>query len=155
MTTICRYYHLRLWVILCGRHQPQLLYHIHGEPVTTVDSFVDLGVRRTACASYCGHSLTVAAKASKVAGMIRRAFPSAACALRWPAFQAYVVPIIMYLCQAWHPMLKRDVLLLEKVQQRFTKSIRELSGLDLRRIACESCKRCLSPIDWFEHFAVL
>jgi hypothetical protein len=55
--------------------------------------------------------------------MIRRAFPSAACALRWPAFQSYVMPIIMYLSQAWHPKLKRDVLLLEKVQQRFTKSI--------------------------------
>jgi hypothetical protein len=83
----------------------------------TVDSFVDLGVRRTSCATYSGHSQTVAAKASTV-GMIRRAFPSAACALRWPAFQSYVMPIIMYLFQAWHPKLNRDILLLEKVQQR-------------------------------------
>jgi ribonuclease P/MRP protein subunit RPP40 len=116
-------------VMHCGRHQPQHQYHIHGEPVMTVDSFVDLGVRRTSCATYSGHSQTVAAKASRVAGMIRRAFPSAACALRWPAFQSYVMPIIMYLSQAWHPKLKRDILLLEKVQQRFTKSIRELRGL--------------------------
>ena len=35
----------------------------------------------------------------------------------------------MYLSQAWHPKLKRDVLLLEKIQRRFTKSIRELRGL--------------------------
>jgi hypothetical protein len=80
----------------------------------TIDSFVYPGVRRTACATYSGHCQLVVTKATRVAGMIRRAFSSVAYALRWPVFQAYVImPIIMHSSQAWHPKLKPDVLLLD------------------------------------------
>ena len=116
-------------VMHCGHQQPLHMYYIHGLPLAIVDSFQDLGVRRTACATYNGHCAQLAAKASRVAGSIRRAFPSASRKLRWPAFQTYVLPVIMYLSQAWHPKLKRDVNLLEKVQRRFTKAIKGLRDL--------------------------
>jgi hypothetical protein len=70
----------------CDHQQPQHVYYIYRLPLAVIDSFQDLGVRRTAYATYNGHCAELAAKASRVAGSIRRAFPSASRKLRWPAF---------------------------------------------------------------------
>ena len=68
--------------------------------------------------------------------MIRRAFLIKPRALMWPAFQLYVLPLLMNDSQAWNPFLKRDVHLLEGVQKRFTKAIwcmRDMSYAELLR----------------------
>ena len=44
----------------------------------------------------------------------------------WAAFQSYVLPITMYCSPLWNPTLKKDISALEKIQQRFTKCIRDL-----------------------------
>jgi hypothetical protein len=64
-----------------------------------------------------------------VAGAVRKAFHSRAKALLWPAFQYYVLPVLMYLTPAWSPKLKCDSDALEKVQRRFTKCISGLHDL--------------------------
>ena len=46
-----------------------------------------------------------------------------------PAFELYVLPILMYLSSAWSPKLKRDIDSLEKVQRRYTKLICNLRKL--------------------------
>ena len=98
-------------------------YNINGTNLCAVDSFADLGVRRTASGDYAGHCATVASKASKMSGAIRRAFHIKPRELMWPVFQRYILPILMYGSQAWNPVLKRDVRILEGVQQRYTKTI--------------------------------
>ena len=107
-----------------GHHQLLYTYKIDGSNLRTIDSFVDLGVH---CASsgddYAGHCAAVTAKASRISGVICRAFHIKPRALMWPAFQLYVLPILMYGSQAWNPFLKRDVHLLERVQKRYTKAI--------------------------------
>jgi ribonuclease P/MRP protein subunit RPP40 len=116
-------------VMHCGRHQPAYEYYIHGVKISSVDGFPDLGVHRSACGTYAGHCEALAAKASRVAGAVRKAFHSRSRALLWPAYQYYVLPLLMYMSPAWSPRLKRDVDRLERVQRRYTKMITELHGL--------------------------
>jgi hypothetical protein len=104
-------------------------YYIHGVKISSVDGFPDLGVHRSACGTYAGHCEALAAKASRVAGAVRKAFHSRSRALLWPAYQYYVLPLLMYMSPAWSPRLKRDVDRLERVQRRYTKMITELHGL--------------------------
>jgi ribonuclease P/MRP protein subunit RPP40 len=116
-------------VMHCGYRQPSHDYYIGNTKLHAVDNFTDLGVRRTACGGYSGHSDALAAKAARISGAIRRAFRSRSRDLLWPAFTYYVLPVLMYLSQAWSPKLKRDIAVLEKVQRRFTKCIAGLDNL--------------------------
>ena len=113
----------------CGHCQPFHEYHIKDQVTKVVDNFTDLGVRRSAYAPYSGHCEALATKACKVAGTIHRAFRSNSRSLLWPAFEVYVLPILMYLSPARSPKLKRDIDSLEKVQQRYTKLICNLRNL--------------------------
>ena len=55
--------------------------------------------------------------------MIRHIFPSGHQNLLWPAFQIYVLPILLYCSPLWSPFLKRDIDAVEVVQRAFTKRI--------------------------------
>jgi hypothetical protein len=116
-------------VMHCGYHQPLHDYYIGSTKLQTADYFADLGVRRTACGSYAGHCDVLAAKAARISGAIRRTFRSRSRELLWPAFVYYVLPVLMYLSQAWSPKLKKDIAVLERIQRRFTKRIAGLSNL--------------------------
>ena len=58
----------------CGHDQPSYNYTIHDASLQSVDKFADLEIQRTSCAGYAGHCKEISAKASKMAGVIRRAF---------------------------------------------------------------------------------
>ena len=119
----------KIFVLHGGHHQPLYTYMIDGSNLSTVDRFVDLGVHYASSSDYVGHCAAVAAKASRISGVIHRAFLFKLHALMWPAFQLYVLPILMYGSQAWKPFLKRDVHLLEGVQKRYTKAIRGMRDM--------------------------
>ena len=72
-----------------------------------------------------GHST----KASRIAGAIRRAFLIKPYEIMWPAFQIYVLPVLMYALTAWNHVLKSDINVLESVQRRYTKSIKGMYDL--------------------------
>ena len=116
-------------VLHCGRHQPNFEYRIRGALIPCVDSVVDLGLLRSSSGGYTGHCQAVAAKASRLAGAIRRSFQLKSPQLLWPAFQAYVAPVLMYGSPAWSPCLRRDSDIVERVQRKFLKSIPELHDL--------------------------
>jgi Reverse transcriptase (RNA-dependent DNA polymerase)/Endonuclease-reverse transcriptase len=116
-------------VLHCGNGQQNFNYKIGDVFIPVVNSLVDLGLQRSSSCGYEGHCDMVASKASKLAGAIRRSFQLRVPQLLWPAFQAYVVPILMYGASAWNPSLQCDIDRIERVQQRFTKSIPELHEL--------------------------
>lgn len=116
-------------VLHCGSKQQNSQYLLNGVIINSVNSFKDLGILRTTDGTYSEHCKAVAAKASRIAGAIRCSFQSKAPELMWPAFQAYVIPVLMYGSQVWNPLLIKDKMCLEKVQRRFTKNIRGLSAL--------------------------
>ena len=113
-------------VMHCGKKQPYHEYTLGQVVIKSVDRMMDLGILRTADASYSNHCQAIAAKASRTAGAIRHAFRSRDRNLMWAAFQSYVLPITMYCCPLWNPMFKKDINALEKIQRRFMKCIRGL-----------------------------
>ena len=89
----------------------------------------DLGVMRSAGYGYEGQCQTIAAKANRVAGMIRHSFKQKFLQLLWPAFQYYVAPTLLYCSPAWRPYLCKDIKLLERIQKRYTKRMNGLEEL--------------------------
>ena len=79
-----------------GHHQPLYTYKIDGSNHSTVDSFVDLGVHCASSGDYAGHCAAVATKASRISGVIRKAFHIKPRALMWPEFQLCALPIRIY-----------------------------------------------------------
>ena len=69
------------------------------------------------------HYQNLVATACRAAGFIRRTFQIHTKKLLWPAFQYYVLPILMYASQLWSPSKLKDIRLIEAVQRRFTKCI--------------------------------
>ena len=56
--------------------------------------------------------------------MLKRVFKSHDVDLLWAAFKTFVIPkIIMYSSPAWNLLAKQDIVSLERVYRRFTKSI--------------------------------
>ena len=90
-------------IMHCEHDQPSYNYTIHGASLQSVNKFADLGIQGNSCACYAGHCMEISAKASKMAGAIRRAFQHKTRDLMWPAFQTYILPKLMYCSQAWSP----------------------------------------------------
>ena len=63
------------------------------------------------------------AKAAKVFGMILKAFSTHDPAVLWPAFRAYVLPVLNYASQVWNPSNRSHINLLESVQHKFCKRL--------------------------------
>ena len=116
-------------VLHCGKNQPNNDYYIKSAALKSVDRVVDLGVERSADATYSAHCARVVAKATRVCGMIRHVFRTNNRKLLWPAFISYVLPILTYCSPVWSPFLVRDITAIEKVQRRYTKKISGLSHL--------------------------
>ena len=83
-------------VMHCGKKQPYHEYTLGQVVIKSVDSMMDLGILRTADASYSNRCQAIATKANRTAGAIRHAFRSRDRNLMWAAFQSYVLLITMY-----------------------------------------------------------
>ena len=104
-------------------------YHLQGNQLKTVDCYTDLGIIRSTKHGYRDYIDVLSMKASRTAGMLCRAFQSSSRQLFWPAFQSYVLPMLMYCSPAWCPNLQVNIDKLERIQRRFTKRIYGLCGL--------------------------
>ena len=124
-------------VMHCGNNQPNHTYTLNGQPMAQVNSIRDLGVIRCANHSLSEQCHAAASKATRAAFGVRRALGNGARELLWPAFQYYVLPILMYCSPAWSPRLRSDIQVIERVQRRYTKIIpglRELSYSEQLRV---------------------
>ena len=83
-------------VVYCGNNQPNHAHHLRGFPLKSVNDFRDLGVQRSSNGCYASHIASIATRASRAAGAIRRTFRLNSCELSWPALQIYVLPVLMY-----------------------------------------------------------
>ena len=69
---------------------------------------------------------------AKAAYVIRKTFQTRNPNLLWPAFQCYVIPIIMYASPSWSPSLAKDAEIIERVQRRFTKCLRGMQNVSYK-----------------------
>jgi hypothetical protein len=112
----------------CEPNQP---YNVYSCTVWSgnYNSNKDLSVIVSADLTFIQQCQNVASKASKAAYAIRRVFHTRHQQLMWPAFQSYILPIVLYCSPVWSPKLIRDINTVERVQRRFTKAIRGLGDL--------------------------
>lgn len=86
-----------------------------------VDSERDLGIIISSDLSWSEHINSIAAKANKILGMLKRTFISRDSDLWKYLYTSLVRPHLEYAAQVWNPHLKRDIAALERVQRRATK----------------------------------
>ena len=89
----------------------------------------DLGVWMTSNMDPSLHCQKAAASAMKVLGLIKRSFSRVSGDLFIFLYKTYVRPHLEYCVQLWCPYLARDIDVLERVQMRATKLVREVAKL--------------------------
>ena len=119
-------------VLHCGLKLLNYAYVLGDQALKTVNSFVDLGVTRTCDSGHSSQCRAMAAIAAKAAYVIRKTFQTRNANLLWPAFQCYVILIIMCASPSWSPSLTKDAEVIERVQRRFTKCLREMRNLSYK-----------------------
>ena len=98
-----------------GTKQPLFEYVIKDAMLQTFDTVKDLGIIRSASGSYSDHCRAVDSKANRIADAIRHVFLNSSPKLLWPAFQSYVLPILMYGSSVWNNTLVKDTQFIERV----------------------------------------
>ena len=96
-------------------------------PIPTEDGGIkDLGVLISANLKPSSHIAMIVRKAEYVLGLIRRGFRHLDQTSLCNLFISLVRPILEFSSCAWSPHLKRDSILIERVQHRFTRLFQHL-----------------------------
>jgi hypothetical protein len=113
-----------------GRHNLISDYNIDNVLLPNVRETKDLGVLVDSKLCFSSHFSVIAAKAHQRAGLIIRCFKSHDPFVLFRAFTVYVRPVLEYCSPVWCPVYKTDVYKLESVQRRFTRRLKNCSGLN-------------------------
>ena len=116
-------------VLHCGAKHPKHQYKLGSSVMPTVLQFKDLGVLRTERRPYGEPMEILSASCHRLTGVLKRVFKSHDVNLQWTTFKKYVIPKIMYASPVWNPLVKQDIVSLERVQRHFIKSIHNLAYL--------------------------
>uniref|UniRef100_A0A8C5MT82 Reverse transcriptase domain-containing protein n=1 Tax=Leptobrachium leishanense TaxID=445787 RepID=A0A8C5MT82_9ANUR len=112
-----------------GVKNTQVIYTLNGTELGKSKQEKDLGIIIDFKLSNNVQCQTAAAKASKVLACIKRGVHSRDENIILPLYKSMVRPHLEYAVQFWAPVLKKDIIALEKVQRRATKLIRGKEGL--------------------------
>jgi len=112
------------------------------EYIDVCECVTDLGVTVDSRLNFTEHITKITRKAHQRANLIHRCFTSKTADLLVKAFITYVRPMLEYNSPVWSPTFKKDVILVESVQRRFTKRIPGMTGLTyhsrLKKLKLES-----------------
>ena len=112
-----------------GRNNDSHCYKINNKELSSVDYEKDLGVIIHRGLKPEIHIADKVKKANMTLGMINRAFEYKSKDMMLQLYKTLVRPHLDYAAPAWSPHLKKDILLIEKVQRRFTRMIPGLRDL--------------------------
>ena len=98
-------------------------FFIDSHEVNTVSRVRDLGIIISSDLKWASHISHIHHIASVRVFHILRAFSSRVVWTLLRAFTAYVRPILEYNSSVWSPYLKKDIILLESIQKKFTRNI--------------------------------
>lgn len=116
-------------VIHYGTRNTAPTYFIDGNIVNKEDTEKDLGINFDKNLKFSPHIATIVNKANSRLGIIKRNFSNHTKELILPLYKALVRPILEYGSTIWCPMLRGDIIEVEKVQKRATKMISEVSNM--------------------------
>jgi ribonuclease P/MRP protein subunit RPP40 len=113
-----------------GSSNNQFDYYMEGHALNSVTNEKDLGVEVTADLKNTAHCIRAYKKANRVLGMIYRTISYKSQEIMLSLYKTLVRPHLEYCVSAWSPCYKKDKVLLEKIQHRFTRMIKPLRHLD-------------------------
>uniref|UniRef100_A0A803JMC7 Reverse transcriptase domain-containing protein n=1 Tax=Xenopus tropicalis TaxID=8364 RepID=A0A803JMC7_XENTR len=116
-------------VMHLGCKNMQAPYTLNGTALGKSIMEKDLGVlvdNKLGCSKQCQ---AAAARANKVLSCIKRGIDSREEGVILPLYRALVRPHLEYAVQFWSPVLKRDIIELERVQRRATKLVKGMESL--------------------------
>lgn len=101
-------------------------YSIGGETLSETTEERDLGVLIDNELKFTRHIRGIVAKANRMIGLIRISFECIDTEMFLNLYNSLIRPLLEYCVQAWSPHLERDITLLENVQRRATKIVKDL-----------------------------
>uniref|UniRef100_A0A803JW54 Reverse transcriptase domain-containing protein n=1 Tax=Xenopus tropicalis TaxID=8364 RepID=A0A803JW54_XENTR len=116
-------------VMHLGCKNMQAPYTLNGTALGKSIMEKDLGVlvdNKLGCSKQCQ---AAAARANKVLSCIKRGIDSREEGVILPLYRELVRPYLEYAVQFWSPVLKRDIIELERVQRRATKLVKGMESL--------------------------
>ena len=132
---------------------------MRGQVLQTTDAERDLGVTITRDLKPTSHCQRAANRAMMALRLLKNAFDGLTVQNFTGLFSTYVRPHLDYCAQAVGPQAAKDIDLLEKVQQRATKLVREVRHLPyperLSRLRVPSMKKRLQRGDMIETYKIL
>jgi hypothetical protein len=108
-------------------------FYLNGSILESLKSIRDLGVMIDSKLTFSEHCQQIANRAASLNFRILKSFCTNEPAFLFSVFCTYVRPILERDSPAWSPYLKRDILIAESPQRRFTKrlsGLRDLSYLE-------------------------
>ena len=125
-TSKCRVMHL-------GYGNTKHEYTLNGEVLQETTEEKDLGILIDNELTFSKHIRGIVAKANRMLGLIRISFESLEenenVKMFSSLYNTLIRPLLEYCVQAWSPRHKKDILLLENVQRRATKLVRQYKDL--------------------------
>ena len=111
---------------------PCVKYKFDGVELEEIKEEKDLGIIINDTLKVGPQCLKAAKKGNQILGLIARTFASREKEIIMKLYKSLVRPHLDYCIQAWRPHLTKDIELLEKVQRRATKLIRDCKALSYK-----------------------
>ncbi|CAL4234819.1 unnamed protein product [Meganyctiphanes norvegica] len=100
-------------------------YNLNGNVLSETEEERDLGVLIDNDLKFSRHIRGIVAKANRMIGLMKISFESIEKDMFLPLYTTLIRPLLEYCVHAWSPYLERDIDLLENVQRRATKIVRQ------------------------------
>ena len=146
-------------VMHVGHRNERAIYNMGNHRLEEVEEEKDLGVLIHRTLSVSNNCAVAVKKANQMAGHIYRTVTHKSIQTVVPLYKALVRPHLEYCSLVWSPYLKKDILSIEKVQERVTKMIPSISALTyeerLKRTGLISLENRRLRADLLEVFKIL
>ena len=120
-------------VMHIGFRNRKIKYELFGGEIESCEREKDLGVVVTSDMKFSRQCIEAEKKAQKLLGYIKRHFISRKKETILTLYRALVRPHLEYAVQFWSPTLRKDIKRLESVQERATKLISDIRGINYNR----------------------